>query len=330
MGFSLLLKRLAGALLIILAIITVNFLLIRFMPGDPAVYIIGEDQYLRLEAEAPQVIEKVRQDYGLDESLWVQYLTYLDKTVHLDFGNSYRSKLPVLETVAFRMRWTLLLTIPAAVISAFLGGWLGLRAGWRKSGVLDTVCSPIMLLLNTIPTNCLAIIFLLVFAFHLGIFPIAGITSGGLFGAAKALDVLWHMALPLCVLVLLRTSSYYMLMKSTVQTIRNEEYIAAARSKGFSQGQVLRRHVLKNALCPYLTSVCMQFGHLLGGSMLVEVVFSWKGMGTLIYDAVNTKDFPILQTCFLFIGICVVAFNLLADILGMIIDPRTRKEQEHA
>ena len=138
------------------------------------------------------------------------------------------------------------------------------------------------------------------------------------------------LTLPLMILVVLRTASYYMLMKSTVQTIRDEEYITVARSKGFTQGQVLRRHVLKNALCPYLTSVCMQFGHILGGSMLVEVVFSWKGMGTLIYDSVNTKDFPMLQTCFLFIGICVVLSNLLADILNMCIDPRIREEGHHA
>lgn len=330
MRVSILVKRLLEALFIVFCIITINFVLVRFMPGDPVVHIIGEDEYLRLEAEAPEVIEEVRRDYGLDQPLWVQYVTYLNKTVHLDFGNSYRTKLPVLETVMFRMRWTILLAIPAILISALLGGWLGLRAGWRKGGLLDTVCSPIMLLLNTIPTNCMAIIFLLVFAFRMGLFPISGITSGGLTGLAKAIDILWHMALPLAVLALLRTSSYYMLMKSTVQTIRDEEYIAVARSKGFSQEQVLLRHVLKNALCPYLTSVCMQFGHILGGSMLVEVVFSWKGMGTLIYDAVNTKDFPMLQTCFLFIGICVVLFNLLADVLNLIIDPRTRGEDSHA
>lgn len=330
MRFSVLGKRLLEALFIIFCIITINFILIRFMPGDPVVHIIGEDEYLRLESEAPEIIEEVRREYGLDQPLGVQYVTYLSKTLHLDFGNSYRTKLPVLETVAFRMRWTLLLTIPSIVLSALLGGWLGLRAGWRKGGVLDTICSPIMLLLNTIPTNCMAIIFLLVFAFRMGKFPISGITSGGLTGTAKALDILWHMTLPLAVLVLLRTSSYFMLMKSTVQTVRDEEYIAVARSKGFSQEQVLLRHVLKNALCPFLTSVCMQFGHILGGSMLVEVVFSWKGMGTLIYDAVNSKDFPMLQTCFLFIGICVVAFNLLADVLNLAIDPRTRGEADHA
>ena len=330
MCFASLGKRLVEAVFIIFCIITINFILIRFMPGDPVVHIIGEDEYLRLEAEAPEVIEEVRREYGLDKPLPVQYITYLNKTLHLDFGNSYRTKLPVLETVLFRMRWTLLLTIPAIVLSSVLGGGLGLRAGWKKGGLLDTIASPIMLFLNTIPTNCMAILFLMVFAFQMGLFPISGITSGGLSGLEKAVDILWHMALPLMILVILRTASYYMLMKSTVQTIRDEEYITVARGKGFSQGQVLRRHVLKNALCPYLTSVCMQFGHILGGSMLVEVVFSWKGMGTLIYDAVNTKDFPILQTCFLFIGICVVAFNLLADVRNMLIDPRLREEDRHA
>lgn len=330
MRFSFLAKRLLEAVFIVFCIITINFVLIRFMPGDPVVHIIGEDEYLRLEAEAPEVIEEVRREYGLDKPIPVQYVTYLNKTLHLDFGNSYRTKLPVLETVAFRMRWTLLLTVPAIVLSALLGGTLGLRAGWKKSGLLDTIVSPIMLFLNTIPTNCLAILVLLIFAFQMGLFPISGITSGGLTGLAKAIDILWHMTLPLMILVVLRTASYYMLMKSTVQTIRDEEYITVARSKGFTQGQVLRRHVLKNALCPYLTSVCMQFGHILGGSMLVEVVFSWKGMGTLIYDSVNTKDFPMLQTCFLFIGICVVLSNLLADILNMCIDPRIREEGHHA
>ena len=322
-------KRLLESLFIIFCIITINFLLIRFMPGDPVVHIIGEDEYLRLEFEAPEVIEQVREEYGLQDSLWVQYTTYVNKILHLDFGNSFRTKLPVLETVTFRMKWTLLLAVPSIILAAVIGGWLGLRAGWKKGGVLDSICSPIMLLLNTVPSNCLAIAFLMIFAFHLGKFPISGITSGGLEGMAKAVDILWHMVLPLTVLTLLRSSSYFMLMKSTVQSIREEEYITVARSKGFSQNQVLHRHVLKNALCPYLTSVCMQFGYILGGSMLVEVVFSWKGMGTLINDAVNTKDFPMLQTCFLFIGISVVAFNLLADLLNLLIDPRTREGGRH-
>ena len=320
-------RRLAESLFIIFCIITINFMLIRFMPGDPVVHIIGEDEYFRLESEYPERIEEVRREYGLDQSLAKQYVTYLNKTLHFDFGNSYRIKTPVLETVLFRMQWTLLLAVPAIVISALLGGWLGLRAGMRPGGKFDTISSTIMMIINTVPTNALAIILLLVFAFQMGKFPISGITSGGLSGWAKTVDVAWHMVLPLSVLVILRTSSYFMLMKSTVKSIRDEEYVTVARGKGFSMGEVRRRHVLKNALCPYITSVCMQFGHILGGSMLVEVVFSWKGMGMLIYDSVNAKDFPMLQTCFLFIGVCVVVFNLIADGINLLIDPRTRKER---
>lgn len=323
-------RRILESIFIIFCIITINFLLIRFMPGDPVVHIIGEEEYFRLESSAPEMLEEIREDYGLNDSLLTQYFTYLNKTLHLEFGTSYRTKLPVLETVLFRMKWTLLLALPTIILSALLGGWLGLRAGWHKGGRLDMVISPIMLVLNTVPSNCLAILMLLFFAFRMGLFPIGGITSGGLSGMEKAVDILWHMTLPLSVFVLLRTSSNYMLMKSTVQTIRDEEYVNVARCKGFSQRQVLHRHVLKNALCPYLTSVCMQFGHILGGSMMIEVVFSWKGMGTLIYDAVNAKDFPVLQTCFLFIGICVVLFNLLADVINLVIDPRIREEAKYA
>lgn len=320
-------RRLAESLFIIFCIVTINFMLIRFMPGDPVVHIIGEDEYFRLESEYPERIEEVRREYGLDQSLGKQYVTYLNKTLHFDFGNSYRIKTPVLETVLFRMQWTLLLAVPTIVISALLGGWLGLRAGMRPGGAFDTGSSTIMMIINTVPTNALAILMLLVFAFQMGRFPISGITSGGLRGWTKTVDIAWHMVLPLSVLVILRTSSYFMLMKSTVKSIRDDEYVTVARGKGFSMGEVRRRHVLKNALCPYITSVCMQFGHILSGSMLVEVVFSWKGMGMLIYDSVNAKDFPMLQTCFLFIGVCVVAFNLIADGINLLIDPRTRKER---
>ena len=134
MCFASLGKRLVEAVFIIFCIITINFILIRFMPGDPVVHIIGEDEYLRLEAEAPEVIEEVRREYGLDKPLPVQYITYLNKTLHLDFGNSYRTKLPVLETVLFRMRWTLLLTIPAIVLSSVLAeGWACGRGGKRAA-----------------------------------------------------------------------------------------------------------------------------------------------------------------------------------------------------
>lgn len=324
------LTRLLESVLIVICIITLNFFLIRFMPGDPVMHIIGEEDYFAMEKESPEVIERIRADYGLDRSLTDQYLSYMKKTVSFDFGNSYRLKTPVLETVLFRLKWTLWLAIPATVIAAILGGWLGLKAGSRPGGRMDSIFTPFFLVLGTIPTNCLAILFLIGFAFKAGIFPISGITSGGLTGIDKTLDIIHHMILPMSVLAVYKTASNYMLMKSTAAMVCGEEYVTTAISKGLTPAQVRKKHILVNAVCPYMTSICMQFGNMLAGSMMTEVVFSWKGMGTLIYDSVNTKDFPMLQTCFLVTAVCVVIFNRIADILCFVIDPRLRGEGQDA
>lgn len=323
-------KKIGISVFVIFIIISINFTLIRFMPGDPVMHIIGEDEFLRLQSSAPEVIERIRGDYGLDHSILKQYTIYMGKTLVLDFGNSYRTKEPVMETVVFRMKWTLALAIPATVIAGLLGGACGLMAGWRKGGRFDSIISPIMIMLQTVPSNCLAILFLLIFAFELGAFPISGITSGGLVGIERTIDILWHMVLPLSVLALLKSSGNFMLMKSTISTVKEEEYITVARSRGMTEWQVMKKHALKNVLSPYITYICMQFGSILAGSMMIEIVFSWKGMGTLIYDSVNTKDFPMLQTCFLFMGICIVVFNLIADVLVMAIDHRVKDGEKYA
>ena len=156
--------------------------------------------------------------------------------------------------------------------------------------------------------------------------PINGMVSPGLSGAARTASIVQHMILPLCILILFRTSGDFMLMKSTVSQIRQEEYILTARAKGIGQNKVLFRHVLKNALVPYSTSLCMQLGGLLSGAMVVEVVFGWKGMGQMMYNAVSCRDFATAQFCFLLSALCVVLSNLLGDIVAAAIDPRIREE----
>lgn len=317
--------RLLESVAIILCVVIMNFFLIRFMPGDPVMHIIGEQEYYNLEITDPSRLEDIRAEYGLDASLLQQLATYVGKTLRLDFGNSFRSKTPVLETVLFRMKWTLALAIPATVIAGILGALLGMRAGWNPGGRFDLVTTPFFLTVSSIPSNCLSIVFLVLFAFKAGLFPVGGITSGGLFGMAKFKDVLNHIALPMSVLILYKTAGNFMLMKSAVSLIRQEEYVTTAISKGCSKQRVLLCHVLKNSACPYITSMCMQFGGMMAGAMMVEIVFSWKGMGTLINEAVSAKDFPMLQTCFLFIAISVVIFNLISDLLNLAIDPRVRE-----
>ena len=182
-----------------------------------------------------------------------------------------------------------------------------------------------MLFLNTVPSQCLGIIFLVVFAFQMGLFPVNGMTTGGKSGMAFVLDVLWHAALPLILMILFRISSNFLLMKSNVSQIRNEEYVNTAYSKGLTENRVLFRHVMKNAMVPYVTSLCMQFGSLLSGSMVLEVIFGWKGMGELFYNAVSNRDFPTAQLCFIISAVCVVGGNLLGDVFIAVIDPRIRE-----
>ena len=319
------LKKTGVAILTVYAVITVSFLMVRFMPGDPLIHLVGQDRYMELMETAPLELERIAERYGLNDSLWEQYVSYLKSIVTLDFGIAYSNKQPVLDNVLYRAGWTLVLSVPTFFLGGLLGAALGVIAGWKPGGRFDKVATPVMLFLNTVPTNCIGIVFLVVFAFKLGWFPVNGMTSGGLEGLSKALDILWHAALPLILLVLFRTASNFLLMKSNVSQIRNEDYIVTAYSKGLTDRKVLFRHVVRNALLPFVTSLCMQLGSLLSGSMLLEVIFGWRGMGDLFYTAVTTRDFPTAQLCFIISAVCVVAGNLLSDVIIAAIDPRIKE-----
>lgn len=319
------LKKAVTALLTIYIIITISFLMVRFMPGDPLVHLVGQDRYYELLNDSPAELERIASKYGLDKSLGEQYVSYLKSIVTMDFGIAYSNKEPVLDNVLYRIRWTLVLSLPTFIAGGFFGALLGIFAGWKPGGIFDKVCTPIMLFLNTVPSQCLGIIFLVVFAFQMGLFPVNGMTTGGKSGMAFVLDVLWHAALPLILMILFRISSNFLLMKSNVSQIRNEEYVNTAYSKGLTENRVLFRHVMKNAMVPYVTSLCMQFGSLLSGSMVLEVIFGWKGMGELFYNAVSNRDFPTAQLCFIISAVCVVGGNLLGDVFIAVIDPRIRE-----
>lgn len=320
------LKKTAVAVLTIWLIITISFALVHTMPGDPIIFLIGEEEYYYLLDNDPEYLNQLVDKYGLNDSLAVQYGRYMKSVVTLDFGESYSNHQPVIDNFLTAARWTLMLSVPTLLISCVLGAILGIHAGIRPGGRFDRVTTPLFLVLNTVPSNCLSLLLLILFAYRLRWVPINGMVSPGVSGIARTLSLLHHMALPLFILVVFRTSGDFMLMKSTVSQIRAEEYVLTARSKGIGERKVLFRHVLKNALVPYSTSLCMQLGGLLSGSMVVEVVFGWKGMGQMMYTAVSNRDFATAQFCFLLSAACVVLSNLLGDIVNAAIDPRIREE----
>lgn len=320
------LKKTLIALATIWLIITISFTLVHTMPGDPIIFLIGEEEYYYLLDSDPEYLDRLVEKYGLDDSLSVQYARYMKSVVTLDFGESYTNHQPVIENFKTAARWTLMLSVPTLLISCVLGAVLGVYAGIRPGGWFDRIMTPVFLVLNTIPSNCLSLLLLILFAYKLRWVPINGMVSPGVTGAARTMSILHHMALPLFILVVFRTAGDFMLMKSTVSQIRGEEYVLTARSKGVGERKVLFRHVLKNAMVPYSTSLCMQLGGILSGAMVVEVVFGWKGMGQMMYNAVSNRDFATAQFCFLLSAACVVLSNLLGDIVNAAIDPRIREE----
>lgn len=319
--FKHILKKTLIAIATIWLIITISFTLVHTMPGDPIIFLIGEEEYYYLLDNNPAYLEQVTEKFGLNDDLPTQYARYMKSVLTLDFGLSYTNQKPVIENFRSAAYWTLLLSVPTLIISCILGAVLGIHAGIRPGGLFDRIATPFFLFLNTIPSNCLSLLLLIAFAYKLKWVPINGMVSPGLSGAARTASIVQHMILPLCILILFRTSGDFMLMKSTVSQIRQEEYILTARAKGIGQNKVLFRHVLKNALVPYSTSLCMQLGGLLSGAMVVEVVFGWKGMGQMMYNAVSCRDFATAQFCFLLSALCVVLSNLLGDIVAAAIRP---------
>ena len=296
--------------------------MVRFMPGDPLQHLVGQEEYYYLMENDPAELERLAEKYGLNDPVGVQYLRYLENVIHMDFGIAYSNKQPVVENVLNCMSWTIMLSIPTWIVGGLLGGILGVIAGWKPGKLFDSIMTPIALFLNTVPSNCIAILALVVFAYNLRWVPIGGMTSGMTTGWARTADILHHMALPLSILILFRVSGDFMLMKSSVSQIRREDYTTTARAKGLPERKVLFRHVMKNALLPYVTSMCMQMGSLLSGSMMIETIFGWKGMGQLFYNAVSNRDFPTAQLCFLISAFCVVTANLVSDLIITVIDPR--------
>ena len=301
-------------------IVALNFLLPRLMPGDPLMNLVGEEAYYA----AGGALDELKADLGLDQPLPVQFGRYLKGLFSGDWGYSYLYLRPVREAISLHLRWTLMLVLPSIVIAALLAAVLGSLAAWRRGSRTDVGLSAANLLLYAMPHYWLAMLLLFVFSFRLGWFPLGRAASGGASGLSYLVDVGWHMLLPLVVITIYKATYDYLIVRNSVVSILGEDYVLMAQAKGLSGRAVLFRHALRNALAPLVTVTAIQFGAVLSGALLVEVVFSWPGMGTLIYDAIGARDYPLLQSAFLIIAFCVLAANFIADMLYPLLDPRTR------
>jgi len=306
-------------LIALFVIVSLGFILPRLMPGDPLMNIVGEEAYYA----SGGALDALRSDLGLDQPLLVQYGRYLGGLVSGDWGYSYLYLRPVFESVSQHLGWTLLLMLPAVLLGAIIAAILGGLAAWHRGTRRDAGLTGAFLLVYSMPHYWLAMLALFVFSFHLGWFPLGKATSG-VSSLPPLLDVGWHLLLPLVVVTLFKAAYDFLIVRSSVVSIYGEDYILMAQAKGLSSKAVLFKHALRNALAPLVTATAIQFGMIFSGTLLIEVVFSWPGMGTLIYDAIGARDYPLLQASFLIVAVCVLIANFVADMLYPKLDPRTR------
>ncbi|WP_370302333.1 ABC transporter permease [Pseudooceanicola sp.] len=315
-----LLSRVAGIVFAILVIATINFVLVRAAPGDPATVIAGQSG-----ATDEQFIAQIRAEYGLDKPYLVQLGTYLGKVVTFDLGYSFRQRRAVADLIAERLGPTLLLTLSAFFMSLIGGVTFGALAGLRHGRWSDIAISMVALLLYATPVFWLGLMLVLVFSIQLEWLPAYGYSDmrAAGFGALQyAWDVAKHLLMPAVTLSAIYMAVYTRLMRSSLIEVAGEDHVKTARAKGLTEGAILRGHMLRNAALPVITFAGLQIGALVGGAVVVETVFSWPGLGRLTFDAVTTRDYPVLLGLFLVMSILVIAVNLLTDLIHRLVDPR--------
>jgi peptide/nickel transport system permease protein len=310
-----------GAALVTLAFVLVfNFFLFRGV-GDPTT------QLARLPQSNPEEIEQLKERYGLDKPVLGQFADYVGDTLTLDLGISQQTREPVWDEIKKAIPWTLLLVGTGTLLATILGAWMGIAAATKRGSKKDSALLDFSLFTYSAPEYWIGIILILVFAVAIPIFP-AGqqVTPGVEFGNwfSHAADVLDHLVLPVTAMTLLLLGQYFLIMRSSMVDVLTEDFVTVKRATGLPWHRVVSRHAVPNALLPLVTLAAIQFGVVAGGAITIETLFSWPGLGELNFDAINTKDFPMLQGTFLIFSVGVIVANLIADCLYFFLDPRVQ------
>ncbi len=301
--FRLLLTRLGSALVVVLGVCTLVFLLIHLVPGDPVEAMLGENAQVADR-------EALRQALGLDRPLGEQYLAYLQRLARLDLGLSFQDRRPVAAILGERLPATLELTIAALALALTLALPLGVLAARHRGSPLDTGAMGLSLVGISIPNFWLGPLLILVFSLWLGWTPVSG-REGPASLILPALTLGTGMAAILARMV-----------RGSILEVLGEDYVRTARAKGLSEGRVLWGHALRNAWLPILTLIGLQLGGLLGGAVITETVFAWPGVGSLLVEAIQSRDYPVVQACVLLVSLSYVFVNTLTDLVYSWVDPR--------
>jgi len=301
-------------------VISFNFFLFRVLPGDPVRLLTREWLF------DPETRLGLLRLYGLDKPLYMQYLIYIWNIFRGDWGLSFVYRVNVLNLVLERLLNTVLLVGPALVLAIVVGVGLGLLCA-SKGGKVDATGLAFSALSWAAPTFWVGMILLMAFSVILRLFPISGMTTMGVTYASsvdRVLDMVSHMILPLATLILVLLGEYALIMRESVIGVLGEDYILTAKAKGASRSRILRRYVLPNSILPIISIIAIRMGLVVSGTIQVETVFGWPGMGLLIFDSLLMRDYPVLQGIFLLVCLVVIFANLAADLLYAYVDPRVK------
>jgi peptide/nickel transport system permease protein len=313
------LRRLAQAIPIVLGIVVLNFLLLQLAPGNAADVLAGE-----AGSATPEYMAGLHQRFGLDQPIFVQLLFYIKNVLMLDLGYSFRNNTTVYSLILGRLWPTLLLMGVTLVLSVGSGVILGIVAASRVHGWRDSTISVLAVLAYATPLFWIGLMLIRLFSIDLGWFPSSGMETVAAFneGWDRVADIAWHLVLPAVTLSLFYMAAYTRLMRSAILEQFGMDYVLTAAAKGLSDRQIMFRHVLRNAILPILTTAGIQTGALLGGSVVVESVFGWPGLGLLAYQSLFARDYNLLLGIFFFSACLVIAVNLLVDFAYVLVDPR--------
>jgi len=299
----------------------------RLMPGNPAILLMGEER----GRISPELLAGLQAKLQLDKPLYVQFSSYFLSILKGDWGFSYINNQYVSTLILSGLKNTLSIAVPVIILSSVIAIALGSLAGYYENSRFDGICTSTMIAINSVPTFLLGMLLLYIFGFKLGWFPLAGLKStaaeSGLLNSV--FDRMWSCFLPVATLTLASVTSKYLLIRNNTVVEKNSKYVVYAQARGLSNGKIIFQHIFKNACQPFISILGMNIGFIFSGSLVIEVVYSIRGMGMLIYNAAANRDYVVLQGCFLILAALVISSNLLADIVVMAIDPRIRKGTYH-
>lgn len=315
-------RRTVESVILVFFATALNFFIFRLMPGNPFAMFIENPNF------KPETKKLLIARFGLDRPLWIQFLVYFRNMFSGYYGISFRYLQPVSNIIfSARLVNTVVLMMSSTMLAVILGVIFGVVSAWRRGSKIDVSALITSLILYSMPVFWLGLLIILVFAYYLGIVPFGGTITRGLHHQNifhYIVDYLWHLSPPMFTLTLINLGSYLLIVRNTMLDVLTQDYMLTANAIGLDRRTILFSYAMRNAMLPLVTIVALNLAFVMSGAVLTETVFSWYGMGRLIYASVMERDYPVLESTFWFISIMVILANFLADIIYAYLDPRIR------